>query len=130
MKLHLSSAPGLHLIAAYGEGFVRINETENEQERHLTASLIVMPDNLLPDWPVPAFDQLRREHLAVLLEYRPELVILGTGNRHRFPHPALLADLIAAGIGLETMNTGAACRTYNILAAEGRRVAAALIIET
>ncbi len=128
MKLHLSSAPELHLIAAYGEGFVHVRG--NERQWQLTASLILLPDAVQPDWPVPAFDQLRREHLAGLLEHRPELVLLGTGNRHRFPHPALLADLIAAGIGLEAMNTGAACRTYNILAAEGRRVAAALIIET
>jgi uncharacterized protein len=111
MKLHLSAAPGLNLIAAYGEDFVRVAEARYQ------GSLIILPDALLPG------------HLAVLLDLRPELILLGTGARHRFPNPALLAGLIGAGIGLEAMATGAACRTYNILAAEGRRVAAALIIE-
>jgi uncharacterized protein len=124
MKLHLSSPPGLYLVTACGEGFVRVGD------RQLTASLILLPEALLPEWPVDSFDTLSGQHLGVLLEYRPELVLLGTGRRHRTPHPALHADLIAAGIGLEAMSTAAACRTYNILAAEGRRVAAALIVDT
>lgn len=124
MKLHLSNAPGLNLIAAYGTGFVQIKE-----QRH-QASLIVLPDQILPDWAVARFDALTAADFERLVELRPELVLLGTGIRHRFPHPKLYSTLIEAGIGLEHMDTGAACRTYNILAAEGRRVAAALIVET
>ena len=123
MKLHLSNAPGLNLISAYGEGYVQINEA-----RHQT-SLIVFPDAVLSDWPVSRFELLTQASFDQLAGLQPELVLLGTGNRHRFPHPSLYQTLISAGIGLEHMDTGAACRTYNILAAEGRKVAAALIVE-
>ena len=68
------------------------------------------------------------EHLAMILPLQPELVILGSGSRLRFPHPSLLQALMAARIGVETMDTVAACRTYNVLAAEGRRVVAALLV--
>ena len=122
MKLHPANPTGINVITAYGDGFVEVN-----RERRST-SLILLPD-YLADWPVPDFDALGREHLALLLAYRPALVLLGSGRRHRFPHPDLYRDLIAAGIGLEHMDTGAACRTYNILATEGRQVAAALIID-
>jgi len=122
MKLHLATPSGINLITAYDDASVEVN-----RERH-TTGLILLPDKLL-DWPVASFDELTREHLAALVEYRPALVLLGTGRRHRFPHPDLYRDLIAAGIGLEHMNTGAACRTYNILATEGRAVAAALIVD-
>ena len=123
MKLHLSNAPGLNLISAYGNGYVQIRE-----QRH-QASLIVLPELVVPDWPVAGFERLSAAHFERLAELAPELVVLGTGHRHRFPHPSLYQALIAAGIGLEHMDTGAACRTYNILAAEGRKVAAALIVE-
>ncbi|NCS65503.1 MAG: hypothetical protein COS39_00200 [Hydrogenophilales bacterium CG03_land_8_20_14_0_80_62_28] len=122
MKLHLSSAPGLNLISAYGDGYIQING-----QRH-RSSLIVLPETILPDWSVADFEQLTPAHFSQLAELRPELVLLGVGVRHRFPHPSLYQTLIAAGIGLEHMDTGAACRTYNILAAEGRKVAAALIV--
>jgi uncharacterized protein len=123
MKLHLSNAPGLNLISAYGDGYVQIRE-----QRHQT-SLIVLPENLFPNWPVTAFEQLTAAHFDQLADLKPELVLLGTGLRHRFPHPSLYQALIVARIGLEHMDTGAACRTFNILAAEGRKVAAALIID-
>ncbi|MDR3394033.1 MAG: Mth938-like domain-containing protein [Parasulfuritortus sp.] len=122
MKLHLSHAPGLNLISAYGDGYVQIRD-----QRH-QASLIVLPERILPDWPVSEFGLLTPAHFSQLAELQPELVLLGTGTRHRFPHPSLYQALIAAGISLEHMDTGAACRTYNILAAEGRKVAAALIV--
>ncbi len=123
MKLHLSNAPGLNLISAYGDGYVQIRD-----QRHQT-SLIVLPERILPDWEITGFELLAPEHFRQIADLRPELVVLGTGSRHRFPHPSLYQALIAAGIGLEHMDTGAACRTYNILAAEGRKVAAALIVE-
>lgn len=124
MKLHLSHAPGVNLITGYGEGYVQVNERRHE------TSLIVLPDRVLPDWEVREFAALTALHLGALSALEPEIVLLGTGRRHRFPAPALLADLIMADIGLEVMDTRAACRTYNILVAEGRRVAAALILES
>lgn len=123
MKLHLATPSGINLVTALGDGFIEVNRERRER------SLILLPDALL-DWPVDVFDQLTREHLTALAGHRPALVILGTGQRHRFPPPGLYRDLIAAGIGLEHMNTAAACRTYNILATEGRAVAAALILES
>jgi uncharacterized protein len=80
-------------------------------------------------WPVSRFEDLAEEHFAQLLTLKPELVIFGSGTRLRFVKPALLRPLITAGIGVETMDTAAACRTYNVLAGEGRVVAAALLLE-
>ncbi len=123
MKLQQDRIPGLYTITAYAEGYVVVNG-----ERH-TRSLIVLPERLLPDWGVERFADLAARHLQTVLALQPQIVLLGTGRRQRFPAPSLYADLVRAGIGLEVMDTGAACRTYNILMAEGRRVAAALIVE-
>jgi len=124
MKLHLDNASGLNRITASTDEYVQVNQT-----RHLQ-SLVVLPDRVLEAWPVPRFEVLGREHFQALVELGPEMVLFGSGRRHRFPSPRLYADLIEAGIGVEIMTTAAACRTYNILVAEGRRAAAALIIET
>lgn len=124
MKLHLSTAPGAQLITGYGSGYVTVNG------RRYEASLIVLPDRVIVGWAVRAFGDLDVRHLRELLPHRPEIVLLGTGARQRFPAPAMLTDLTLSDVGVEVMDTQAACRTYNILVAEGRRVAAALIIET
>ncbi|MCX7674087.1 MAG: Mth938-like domain-containing protein [Thiobacillaceae bacterium] len=124
MKLHLASAPGAHWVTGYGQGYVLIDAQRYE------ASLILLPDCVIADWAVASVSALTAEHLAALLPLKPELVLLGTGSRLCFPSPAVLAGLIQCDIGVEVMDTQAACRTYNILAAEGRRVAAALIIDT
>lgn len=123
MKLHLTTAPGAQLITGYGSGYVQVNGRRYEE------SLIVLPDRVIAGWAVRAFAELSAHHLSEILPHRPEIVLLGTGARQRFPAPALLADLILSDIGFEVMDTQAACRTYNILVAEGRRVAAALIVE-
>jgi uncharacterized protein len=122
MKLHLVQAEGRHLITGYGPGWVRINET------HHTTSLILMPDRLLTGWPVAGFEELSAVALQTVLDLQPEILLLGTGARLRFPAAALLQPLVDAHIAHEVMDTAAACRTYNILMAEGRAVAAALII--
>jgi uncharacterized protein len=90
--------------------------------------MVVLPDRVVTDWNVPTLESLTPENIAVLVELKPELVLLGTGELLRFPDPKLLAGLMVEGIGAEVMDTQAACRTYNILAGEGRNVAAALII--
>nr|AAF21127.1 membrane protein [Methylobacillus flagellatus] len=122
MKLHLTQAAGSHLITGYGDGWVEINHQRHEH------SLIVLPGSLLLPWPVEDFDQLQPTHFQALLALKPELILLGTGSRHRFLHPSIGRDLVVAGISMECMTTEAACRTYNILMAESRQVAAALII--
>jgi uncharacterized protein len=123
MKLHLSDAPGKNLFTGYGEGYVLINGKRHE------GNLIVLPGRTEP-WKPRGVDDLTAEDFARLAALGVEIVLLGTGKRQRFPSPALSIALPAAGIGLEVMDTGAACRTYNILVAEGREVAAALVLET
>jgi len=90
------------------------------------ASVIVLPERIEP-WTVADFASLTEAHFAALAALAPEVVLLGTGNRLRFPHPRLTAALARARIGLEVMDVQAACRTFNILAAEERQVAAALL---
>ncbi len=122
MKISLDGGTATYRILAYAQGQVAVNE------QVLTRSLVVMPEELLSDWPPQDFGALAAEHFAMIAVLRPEIVLLGTGASLRFPSPALLAPLYDAGIGVEVMDTGAACRTYNILMAEGRAVAAALLM--
>ena len=122
MKLHLSQNASKNSITAYGRGYVAVNGERYER------SLIVMPDRIVTDWNVPDLASLTQHKIEALALLKPELVLLGTGEILRFPDSRLLASLFSAAIGAEMMDTRAACRTYNILAQEGRNVAAALII--
>lgn len=110
------------MFTGYGEGYVAVNGT-----RH-SASLVVSGERLVTDWPAASLDALTADHLAAIVELKPEIVLLGSGATFRFPEAALLAPLYKAGIGVEVMDTPAACRTYNILLGEGRNVIAALIV--
>ena len=121
MKLHLEHPAGLNQGTGYGAGYISINTV-----RH-TSHLLITPDRVEP-WPVAEFDALERHHFAGLVGLAPELVILGTGAVQRFPRSELLQPLLEARIGLEVMDSGAACRTYNILMTEGRRVLAAILL--
>ena len=123
MKLHLSSTAGLNVFTAYGEGYVAVNH-----EKH-SKNLIVLPKSIIPEWSTATVATLTSADMQVLLELGTEIVLLGTGNRLRFPQGALMRPFAPAGIGLEIMDIQAACRTYNILAAEGRQVAAALLFD-
>jgi uncharacterized protein len=111
------------LIEAYEPGGVRI------EGQFYTGSIAVTAGRVIPDWGPDGFDALAPAHLEAIAELAPQVVVLGTGRRQRFPSPAIYAALLEQGIGVEVMDTGAACRTYNILAGEGRRVVAALIAE-
>lgn len=122
MKLHLSQTSGQYAITAFSEGCVHIN---HQAYQH---SLIITPSQLDTQWPISDMQQLRAEHMQQLLAYQPEIVLIGCGARHQFLHPKISAPLLQVQIAVETMTTAAACRTYNILLAEGRRVLAALII--
>ena len=121
MKLHAHAPSGRNTFTGYGEGWYAVNGERRD------GSLIVFPDRIL-DWPVAGFEALRPEDFALLAEAQPEIVLLGTGARQRFPHPRLTQALTQARVGVEVMDTAAACRTYNILMAEERRVAAALLV--
>lgn len=122
MKLHLSHVAGTNTFTAYGAGYVSVNGQRFER------SLIVLPDRILPDWAPENFDALAPEHLDTLVGAAPEVVLLGTGAQLRFPRPEITRALVEARIGLEVMDAQAACRTFNILVAEGRKVAAALLL--
>ena len=122
MKLHAAGPAAYNTITAYGEDYVQVNSQRYE------SSLIVMAEQVL-DWAPTGFSQLNAEHLEILRTLGPEIVLLGTGPAQRFPQPRLTAPLAAAGIGVEIMDLKAACRTYNILVAEERRVAAALLFK-
>lgn len=122
MKLHLTQAEGNQLITAYQPGAVSIN---HQRYQH---SVIVLPTDVITDWQVTKFDELSADDFARIANYQPEVVLLGTGETHRFIHPKLTVALTAKGIPVECMTTDAACRTYNILMSEGRKVLAALIV--
>jgi uncharacterized protein len=126
MKLH-ADKPDANTITAYGDGWIAVN---GERLGH---SVMLASSGERIDWHCKAHDALGEEHFTSLLALTsapPELVIFGSGKRLRFVRPALLQSLINRGIGVETMDTQAACRTFNILAGEGRRVVAALLIES
>jgi uncharacterized protein len=121
MKMSLDEADAALVIRGYGPGEVAVGN------RIYRSSLLVTPGGVRPDWGPQAADEISSTHLAEILEHRPELLILGTGAAQVFPARRLFADLMDAGVGYEVMDTAAACRTYNILLGEGRRVVAALI---
>jgi uncharacterized protein len=121
VKLHAAGPATYNTITGYGDGYVQVNN-----QRH-QSSLIVMADTVQP-WSAQEFAGLKEEDFEKLKALAPEIVLLGTGPTQRFPHPRLTAALAQAGIGVEVMDLRAACRTYNILAAEERRVAAALLL--
>ena len=122
MRIQLETGGQANLIRTYAAGRITVNQDS------YTRSLVVLPGRIIADWPPQTFAELAAAHLAALVPLGPELVILGTGQRQRFPRAELLAPLVEAGIGWEIMDTGAACRTYNILMGEGRNVAAALLM--
>jgi uncharacterized protein len=121
LKLHLDPAGALNTFTGYGEGYVEVNG------ERIQRSVVVLPERILTEWPAASFAGLAPEHFAALAELGPEIVLLGTGARLRFPRPEIIHPLIRAGVGIEVMDLQAACRTYNILMAEQRKVAAALL---
>jgi uncharacterized protein len=121
MKLHLTAAADLQLFSGYGAGYVSVNNVRHEK-------CVVVTPQLVREWPVSGFEGLTAVDFAFIGELKPEVVVLGTGAAQRFPPPELARALAATGVGVEVMDTRAACRTYNILASEGRKVAAAVLI--
>jgi uncharacterized protein len=121
MKLHAHRDAALNTVTAYGQGWLEINA------RRYAHALLVQPDAPVEAWAPARFEDLAPEHFEPLAARAPEVVLLGTGAVQRFAHPRLIAALAARRIGVESMDTGAACRTYNILMSEGRKVLAALI---
>ncbi|NEX21391.1 Xcc1710-like domain-containing protein [Thiorhodococcus mannitoliphagus] len=111
-----------HLVEGYGPEGILVGG------RRFRSSLILAPDRIVEDWGPSSAAVLAREHLETLLALDPQLIVLGTGDTQVFPPPEVYFWVMERGVGIEVMDTGAACRTYNILMSEGRRVAAGLIL--
>ena len=123
MKLQSDPHSGANTITGYGDGYVEINQTPY---RH---SVLLSSDGVTLEWPAKSFSDLETSHFTQMVNLKPELILIGTGSRQQFPKPELLKSLISAKIGFEIMDSQAACRTYNILVGEGRKVLLALIVE-
>jgi len=122
MKLTLDARTDRNLIRGYAAGEVRIGE------RVLRGNCIVAADALVADWGAVAVGELSLEDLTPIFELEPELVLLGTGARQWFPPLSIRSAFTVRGVALEPMDLGAACRTYNVLVQEERRVVAALFV--
>jgi uncharacterized protein len=123
MELQLENDPSGHRISSFVNNTVAIGKVR------YTTSLIITPDKVVCDWPPQHPGGLTIDDFGAILSLAPELILVGTGNTLRFPDAAILKGVIRAGIGIDFMDSRAACRTYNILAAEGRHVAAGIIVE-
>jgi uncharacterized protein len=123
MKLHATNTQQYQTVTAYDASGVELNAQRYER------SLIVLPETAPMPWEVAHFEQLTAAHFEQIAATAPDVVILGTGNKQRFVHPKLITALTSQHKGVECMDNQAACRTYNILMAEGRKVALALIME-
>jgi uncharacterized protein len=122
MKLTDDTIGGAFLVRSYVPGEVRVGETV------LRRSCLLRRDRVVSDWRPQSIEELSADDLDAVFALQPEIVVIGSGARQRFPPPQLTAALLARGIGCEVMDTGAACRTYNVLATEGRAVVAALFV--
>ncbi|WP_395011709.1 Mth938-like domain-containing protein [Undibacterium sp.] len=123
MKLHATNTQQYQTVTAYDDEGVEFNLIRYEH------SLIVLPETAPTKWDVKNFEDLSASHFEQVAATAPDVVILGTGKRQKFIHPKLIAALSAQHKGVECMDNQAACRTYNILMTEGRKVALALILE-
>ncbi len=120
--MHLTRLGDTKMFTAHGAGYVMVSG------ERFDASVVVLADEVRSDWQVAGFDALTEADFAWFLALKPEVLLFGTGARQRFAHPQLYRALTDAGIAVEFMDTPAACRTYNILVSEDRRVVAAILL--
>ncbi len=135
MQFTRERADGIYSVHAVEEQGISVNSPYADDPRDdaghlwLERSFIITPRHLQTDWPVARLDELQGEHLAALGEMGLEVLLLGTGREMVLPGLDQLAALIGLRVGYEVMGSAAACRTYNVLAAEGRQVAAAIVVD-
>jgi uncharacterized protein len=122
MKFTKHPSSGRNVVRGYSANSVQIGE------RTLRGSCAFNATELLEQWPPNSASELTLEHFLPILAWEPEIILLGTGERQIFPALQLLAEVRARGVGFEVMDTGAACRTFNVLSSEERRVVAALLV--
>ena len=122
----------MQLIHDRAEGYFFIRAIRSDAvvviNRELRSSFLIAPDRVIETWPVTSIDGLDATAVQGILDQEPEVAILGTGSRQHFPDKSILLPLLRRGIGVEVMDNSAAGRTYNLLAAEGRKVIAAFIL--
>jgi len=123
VKFSQETSDGSHTITAHSKTSVSVDTIVYD------SSLILLPDEIIEDWPVNSFSEVSTENLMLLRDKSIEIVLLGTGAKHRIAQPVLMSYFVQQNIGCEAMSTAAACRTYNLLINEGRRVAACLLLE-
>lgn len=122
MKIELdSNVSGKNRISAYSSKGLLIGDTLYQ------SSVVLTPEHIVTDWPPQRFSDLAAQHFNTIIELAPEIVLLGTGEQLQFPDPEILFPLVSENIGFEIMDTGAACRAYNFLMGEERKVVAALL---
>ncbi|MHB1221063.1 MAG: Mth938-like domain-containing protein [Gammaproteobacteria bacterium] len=122
-QLDLDQNNAKYQIRGYQPGLMQINE------QMLTQSLIVTPNQLIENWSPQTIEELTAEHLKMITDLKPDILLIGTGSKHVLLKTDIYGELVNQGIGVEVMSTAAACRTFNALASEDRKVAAALIIK-
>jgi uncharacterized protein len=122
LGLHLQKVSHLKTFTGHGDGYVSING------RRYTRPIVVSAEEVRADWTATDFSSLSAAHFDYFLALKPEVLLLGTGAKQQFVHPDLYRELIRARISIECMDTPAACRTYNILVAEDRKVVAAVLL--
>jgi uncharacterized protein len=122
MPLTLDENSAIYQVRGYKAGCIQINQ------EYYYKSLIIDPNQLILDWFPQKLSELKFNHFDAVIKHRPSILLIGTGDKLEFPAIEVYGDLINQGIGVEIMNTHAACRTYNALSAEGRDVMAALIL--
>lgn len=122
MKLQLSNTSGQKIFTEHGPGYVTVSGERFERP------VVVTPQQVLTDWAPQNFAALEESHFEYFLAFQPEVVLIGTGTQLQFPHPRLYRQLVEARIGVEFMDTAAACRTFDILVSEDRKVVAAILL--
>lgn len=123
MQFNLDNNQGKYQISSYQTGEITINK-----EVYIK-SIIITQEQLITDWPPQQFTELTEDHLTTIINLNPQIVVLGTGEKHHFLAQHLMLPFLQRGIGIEVMNTNAACRTYNVLLSEGRNIIAALLLK-
>ncbi len=123
MELKLQYDSTINYFQSYSNNAITIKDVEYQR------SLILTPEAIIADWEPIHIDLLCGDNIQTIVDLKPEVILIGTGKLLKFPKPKLYAEIASKNIGIEFMDTHAACRTYNILATESRKVAAGLILE-
>jgi len=123
MKITLQTGPGVNLVRSFVPGELRVGDEV------IHSSCLLTAESMDADWPPQTLGELTLAHLEQVVARQPEIVLIGSGTKQRFPERALMTALLSKRIGVEVMDTAAACRTFNILVSEDRRVVAALFVK-